>query len=74
MAEVKTAEERLEEVDQALSAVRLGGQSYQIGSRRLTRAGYSQLLQERKELMAEVAAEDGGGLLDDTYVAVFDSR
>ena len=74
MAEIKTARERLVEVDQALSAVRLGGQSYTIGSRKLTRAEYSQLLQERKELQAEVAAEENTGLFDDTYVAVFDSR
>ena len=74
MAEVKTAREELLEVQQALSNVTLGGQSYQIGSRRLTRAEYSALLARQKELQAQLAAEDNAGLLDDTYVAVFDGR
>ena len=74
MEEVKTAREELLEVQQALSNVTLGGQSYQIGSRRLTRAEYSALLARQKELQAQLAAEDNAGLLDDTYVAVFDGR
>jgi len=74
MAELKTAQEELIEVQQALSNVALGGQSYAIGSRRLTRAEYSQLLARQKELQAQIAAEDNAGLLDDTYVAVFDGR
>jgi len=74
MAEVKTAREELLEVQQALSNVTLGGQSYAIGSRRLTRAEYSALLSRQKELQAELAAENSVGLLDDTYVAVFDAR
>jgi len=74
MAEILTTRERLAEVDAALSAIRNGGQSYTIGSRKLTRAEYSQLLQERKELQAELVAENSTGLFDDTYVAVFDSR
>lgn len=74
MAEIKTAQEELLEVQQALSAVTLGGQAYTIGSRRLTRAEYSQLLARQKELQAQIAAEDNTGLIDDTYVAVFTSR
>lgn len=74
MAEIKTAEQELIEVQQALSSVTLGGQSYQIGSRKLTRAEYSQLLARQKELQAQIAAEGNGSLLDDTYVAVFDGR
>lgn len=74
MAEIKTAREELIEVQTALSHVALGGQSYTIGSRKLTRAEYSQLLARQKELQAQIAAEDGEGLLDDTYVAVFDGR
>ena len=74
MAEIKTAQEELLEVQQALSNVTLGGQSYTIGSRKLTRAEYSALLARQKELQAQLAAEDNVGLLDDTYVAVFDGR
>ena len=74
MADVMTARERLIEVDKALSHIRMGGQSYQIGSRRLTRANYSDLLKERKELQAEVSADESTGLMDDTYVSVFEGR
>ena len=74
MAEIKTAVQELEEVQQALSNIALGGQSYQIGSRRLSRADYSALLNRQKELQAQIAAEENAHLFDDTYVAVFDSR
>ena len=74
MAEIKTASEELAEVQEALKAVALGGQSYQIGSRRLTRADYSALLKRQKELQAELAAEDGSTLFDNTYVSVFEGR
>jgi hypothetical protein len=74
MADIKTARQELEEVQQALSNVALGGQSYQIGSRKLTRAEYSQLLARQKELQAEIAAESNTSLIDDTYVAFFEGR
>lgn len=54
--------------------VLIGGQSYQIGSRKLTRADLSLLRQMQKELQAEVNAQEASGLLDDTYVAFFDGR
>ena len=50
------------------------GQSYQIGSRKLTRADLSLLRQMQKELQAEVNAQEASGFLDDTYVAFFDGR
>lgn len=68
---VKTAREELAEIEQALTAVALGGQSYTIGSRKLTRADYSALLARKKELQAEIASDDGTHLWDDTFVAVF---
>ena len=51
-----------------------GGQSYQIGSRKLTRADLSLLREMEKELKAEVAADNASMLIDDTYVVVFDGR
>ena len=51
-----------------------GGQSYQIGSRKLTRADLSLLREMEKELKAEVAADAESHLIDDTYVVFFDSR
>ena len=75
MANIKTAAQELEEVQLAISKVTLGGQSYQMGSRKLTRAEYSALVARQKELQAQVAAEQGGnGLFSDTYVAYFEGR
>lgn len=74
MADTKTVREELIEIDKALSSVVLGGQSYTIGSRKLTRADYSALLARKKELQAELAAEDGTSLLGDTFVSVFEGR
>ena len=69
-----TASERLEEVNTAIQKILLSGQSYQIGSRKLTRADLSILRTMQKELQAEVAAESDSRFLDDTYVAFFDGR
>ncbi len=69
-----TAAERLAQVQEAIVKVLYGGQSYQIGSRKLTRADLALLREMEKELKAEVAATTASTLMDDTYVAVFDSR
>lgn len=69
-----TAAERLEEVNTAITKVLVAGQSYTIGSRRLTRADLSLLREMQKELQAEVSAGNGSMFLDDTYVAYFDGR
>lgn len=69
-----TAAEMLQQVNEAITNVLIGGQSYQIGSRRLTRADLSMLQTMKKELQAEVNAEGNTGLLDNTYVAFFDGR
>lgn len=69
-----TAAEMLTEVDNAIYAVLVGGQSYKIGTRQLTRADLSLLYDMRNDLTAQVAAEDDTGLLDDTFVAVFKGR
>lgn len=72
--EQMNAEELLKQVNTAIRKVLIGGQSYQIGSRKLTRADLSLLRQMQKELQAEVNAQEASGLLDDTYVAFFDGR
>ena len=64
----------LTEVNKAIAAVMVGGQSYKIGSRSLTRADLALLLSTRKDLQAQIAAEGDGGLFSDTYVAFFDGR
>lgn len=72
--EQMNAGELLKQVNEAIRTVLIGGQSYQIGSRKLTRADLSLLRQMQKELQAEVNAEAYSNLLDDTYVAFFEGR
>ena len=69
-----TAAEMLDQVNTAIMNIMVGGQSYKIGSRQLTRADLYQLRAMKKELQAEVAAEGDSALLDNTYVAYFDGR
>lgn len=66
--------ELLGEVKTAIRKILIGGQSYQIGSRKLTRADLYQLRKLKEELEAEIAAEGDTNLLDNTYVAFFDGR
>lgn len=68
-----SAKEMLSEVDKAIYKVLIGGQSYKIGSRQLTRADLKMLKEMKDDLMAQVARNDSD-LLDDTYVAIFSGR
>ena len=74
MAEGITAAEMLQQVNEAITNVLVGGQSYHIGSRKLTRADLSMLRTLKKELQAEVSAEGESSILDNTYVVMFDGR
>lgn len=69
-----TPAELLAEVNKAIQAVLVGGQSYKIGSRSLTRADLNLLLATRNDLTAQIAAEEDNGPFSDTYVAFFDGR
>lgn len=69
-----TPQEMLDSVNSAIIAIAVGGQSYKIGSRSLTRADLKQLYAMKNDLMAQVQAQNSSGLLDDTYVAVFSGR
>lgn len=71
--ETMTQEELLEQVNQAIMNIAVGGQSYQIGSRKLTRADLKTLYDIKNDLMAQVV---GGtpGLLDDCFVGIFEGR
>ena len=64
----------LQEVNNAISAVMVGGQSYRIGSRQLTRADLKELYKIRNDLQAEIASETSSSLFGDCYVGVFDGR
>ncbi|MBE6003746.1 MAG: peptidylprolyl isomerase [Lachnospiraceae bacterium] len=69
-----TPQEQLKTVKEAISSILIGGQSYKIGSRSLTRADLAQLRAMKKELEAECAANDNTEYFGDTYVGVFDGR
>lgn len=69
-----TTQDMLNQVNAAIMAIAVGGQSYKIGSRSLTRADLKQLYAMKNDLTAQLASENSGGLLDDCYVAIFDGR
>ena len=67
------AEEKLIEVNTAISKILIGGQEYKIGTRSLTRADLGTLLKMQKDLQAQIANQDSH-LMDNTYLAVFEGR
>jgi hypothetical protein len=69
-----TVEQRLVEVNKAIQAVLLGGQSYKLGSRSVTRADLAQLCSMRDDLEAQLNADESSPLLSDCHVAVFEGR
>lgn len=68
-----TTQELLKEVDKAIATVLVGGQSYKIGSRQLTRADLGMLRQLKNDLLIQ-EKEENSSFLNDTYVAVFGGR
>ncbi len=75
MSEELSKRELLIEVNNAINAVLVGGQSYKIGSRTLTRANLTELKNMRAELETELALENNNSnLIEGTYVAYFDGR
>lgn len=74
MRESMTLEEQLSQVNAAIDAVLMGGQSYKLGSRSLTRADLAQLRALRDDLEAQATQEGSGGLWPRTYAAYFEGR
>lgn len=71
---VPTNAQMLVEINKAILTILQGAQSYQIGSRKITRADLSQLYKMRQELESGMNADDNKtGLFDDTYVAIWDT-
>ncbi|KYD02647.1 hypothetical protein B4102_0241 [Heyndrickxia sporothermodurans] len=70
-----TLEEQLKQINDAITAIEIGGQEYQIGSRRLKRADLSLLYKRQRELQAQINYENSpNDALANTYVSVFDRR
>lgn len=74
MSEEMTKQQLYEEVDKAIYSILVGGQSYKIGSRSLTRANITELRKLRADLAAEIAVEGNNTLLDGASVVFFDGR
>ena len=72
--EQMTKKQLYDEVDKAIYAILVGGQSYKIGSRSLTRANITELRKLRADLAAEIASDGQNSLLDGVSVAFFDGR
>ena len=71
----KTTQEMLESVNSAIYAIAVGGQSYKIGSRSLTRGDLKELYKIKNDLEAQIAnSNNNTGLFDDCHVAIFDGR
>lgn len=73
MATREEVQEMLTEVESAIKAIMVGGQSYKIGSRSLTRANLTELRKYQAELQAQLNQSESP-LFDDCYVAIFDGR
>ena len=69
-----TPAEQLQILNDAIYKILMGGQSYKIGSRSLTRADLSMLKTLRDDLEAQLAADESGPLLGRTYMAFFEGR
>jgi hypothetical protein len=74
MSDTASTQLMLDEVDKAISNILIGGQSYQIGTRKLTRADLNFLYKMKNDLTAQIASHGKSSLLDDTVVAVFSGR
>lgn len=70
----QTLAQRLLEVDTAIHAVLLGGQSYKLGTRSVTRADLALLRKMRDDLAAQLQQEGNGNLMGGVVVAVFEGR
>lgn len=64
----------LSEVNKAIATVMVGGQSYKIGSRSLTRANLTELRNLRADLAAQVEEQGNTDFSRNTYAAFFEGR
>lgn len=70
-----TLDEQLKQVQEAIAAIEIAGQEYQIGSRRLKRADLGLLYKRERELQAQIEYEESmSHTFANTSVAYFDRR
>lgn len=69
-----TTKELLDVVDKAIISIAVGGQSYKIGSRQLTRGDLKTLYDIKNDLSVQIQNNEKSGLFDDAFVVYFDGR
>lgn len=70
-----TIQEQLAQINEAITAIEIGGQEYQLGPMRLKRADLNLLYKRQKELQMQLNMESNRGpLLANTSAAYFDRR
>ena len=67
-------QQQLRTVNDAIYNILVGGQSYQLGTKRLTRADLGLLYDMQAKLQEQIANSEPSKLFQDTVVAVFDGR
>lgn len=73
--ELENKKALLSDIETAIHAIMVTGQSYKIGTRSLTRADLAELRKMRIDLQNEIAAaEESSSGLSGFYVAEFDGR
>lgn len=55
----ETDAQRLSAIEDAIAKIRDGAQSLRIGNREITYADLEVLLQERRDILSDIAKEDG---------------
>ena len=67
-------QEKIEQINNAISAIENGSQEYSILGRKFRRANLKDLYDERAALNSQLVAEQNSGFGLNTYVARFDRR
>lgn len=67
-------QEMLEAIDKAIISIAVGGQSYKIGSRQLTRGDLKTLYDIKNDLTVQIQSQESSSLFEDAFVAYFDGR
>lgn len=70
-----TLQEQLTQINEAIAAIEIGGQEYQVGPTRLKRADLKTLYERQRELQTQIESQSTGtSLFSNTYAAIFDGR
>ena len=70
-----TLQEQLSQINEAITAIEIGGQEYTFGNRNLKRPDLKTLYNRRKEIESQLQYDNAcGDGIANTFVSVFDRR